>query len=164
MPSIGEQLLDVPMDEMIRSMGQGIADAQYNLDKTSLRIAHMMSGVEKADRVAFGDKNYSLLELGFTPTFYQFVDTIIEVKIAITMTRTRTDEKSKETQKKCETRTATVNANYSNKYQYSVEGASLLRTKLVTVPPPGILEERIRELIASESGSDMGLDPDAAMG
>ncbi len=29
----------------------------------------------------------SMMELGFTPTFYQFVDTIIEVKIAIKMTR-----------------------------------------------------------------------------
>lgn len=30
----------------------------------------------------------SMMELGFTPTFYQFVDTIIEVKIAIKITGT----------------------------------------------------------------------------
>src|SRR5262245_28614801 len=28
----------------------------------------------------------SMLELGFTPTFYQFVETILEVKIALTLT------------------------------------------------------------------------------
>ena len=38
----------------------------------------------------------------------------------------------------------TVTAHYTGKYNYSVEGSSLLRTKLVPVPPPAILEERIR--------------------
>ena len=28
-----------------------------------------------------------MIELGFTPTFYQFVDTLIEVKIAIKISR-----------------------------------------------------------------------------
>ena len=27
-----------------------------------------------------------MMELGFTPTFYQFVDTIIEVKISVSVT------------------------------------------------------------------------------
>ena len=43
-----------------------------------------------------------------------------------------------------------MDANYSNKYSYSVEGASLLRTKLVPVPPPSVLEDRIREVMQIE--------------
>ncbi|QTA84014.1 hypothetical protein [Desulfonema magnum] len=146
MPNIGKQLLDVPLDEMIKSMGEGIAEAQYRLDQTSLRIAQMMSGTNDADRVNFGNKRYSLLELGFTPTFYQFIDSVIEVKMSITMTTTSSSSGGT----KYQARAVTVNASYSNRYQYSVEGCSLLRTKLVTVPPPGILEERIRELIETE--------------
>jgi hypothetical protein len=46
--------------------------------------------------------------------------------------------------------TSQVNASYANKYSYSVEGSSLLRTKLVPVPPPAVLEERIRELMVLE--------------
>jgi hypothetical protein len=42
---------------------------------------------------------------------------------------------------------ASVNATYSNKYSYTAEGSSLLRTKLTPVPPPAILEERIRQLM-----------------
>ncbi len=44
---------------------------------------------------------------------------------------------------------SSVSASYSAKYQYSAEGSSLMRTKLVPVPPPAILEERIRAMIAA---------------
>jgi hypothetical protein len=39
-----------------------------------------------------------------------------------------------------------VSAAFASKYQYSAEGSSLLRTKLVPVPPPAILQERMRRL------------------
>jgi hypothetical protein len=46
--------------------------------------------------------------------------------------------------------TSQVDATYSAKYGYSAEGSSLLRTKLVPLPPPPILEERIRRLLDEE--------------
>ena len=36
-----------------------------------------------------------------------------------------------------------IDATYSTKFNYAVEGSSLFRTKLVPVPPPAILEQRI---------------------
>lgn len=283
--NVGQELLNVPMGEMIRSMAFAIADAQWELDKASMTVAEMMSGqrllrdidtgklldfegrpldvdiradgvpvkkVERKDkkpeeietaintspvvtpcvvdsRVYFGytyepvreagkivlvdnpnDKKLpkvpqmvrvpnkvSMMELGFTPTFYQFVDTIIEVKIAIKMTRDTTHtvtsrQQEEETTKKdvtvAETTTQTrhsgwygwwrggsyssssstetkhkkvgdqttvratsVDAAYSSKFSFSVEGSSLLRTKLVPVPPPAILEDRIRQIMERET-------------
>ena len=179
---IGQELLNVPMGEMIRDMALAIAEAQIALDTASLRVAEMMSGKvwalkqdgspEEASAVnprdttvAFGytyqdgervPVKMSMLELGFTPTFYQFVDTIIEVKIAIKITR-ETERKTNwsarsETRKRIGCSENTVNttqvdASYTSKYGYSAEGSSLLRTKLVVVPPPTILEERIRRLL-----------------
>src|SRR5262245_45733632 len=97
---IGQELLNVPMGEMIRDMALSIAEAQIALDTSSMRVAEMMSGwVWERDekgklkpavpgqnpqdtRVDFTvfkngarttDK-LSMMELGFTPTFYQFVD------------------------------------------------------------------------------------------
>jgi hypothetical protein len=105
----------------------------------------------------------SMLELGFTPTFYQFVDTIIEVKISISYTSETSNVENKSENNnssvgggifsffggpKC-TRTSNVNATYSQKFNYSSEGSSLLRTKLVPIPPPAILEERIRALMVA---------------
>lgn len=108
----------------------------------------------------------SMLELGFTPTFYQFVDTIIEVHISINyseeVSTSRTTESKPVTTVSTfgfasktgssytgglsrTVTTSQVNASYSARYNYSAEGSSLLRTKLTPVPPPTILEERIRQ-------------------
>jgi hypothetical protein len=121
----------------------------------------------------------SMMELGFTPTFYQFVDTIIEVRISITITgatesstatSAQSDQRSAETNTyarhsnwwwvaqdaafggnaRTSVNTSQVNAAYSSKFSYSVEGSSLLRTKLVPIPPPAVLEDRIREVMVLE--------------
>jgi len=175
MATIGQELLDVPFPEMVKSMGLTIAQAQFELDNTSLRLARMMAGEEydvpdptdsdpgrmKSVRalVEFDGKKLSLMELGFTPTFYQFVDTIIEVKVSISMSReaqsgfsttavqTEVEGGHAIFYAKTAAKASTVSASYASKYQYSAEGSSLLRTKLVPVPPPAILEERIRQMI-----------------
>jgi hypothetical protein len=175
--AIGRDLLNVPMGDMIRQMAFAIADAQYELDESSLRVAELMSGEvrEVAEdgtftpprdtRVYFGrdadgdPARLSLIELGCTPTFYQFVDTLIEVKIAIKLTReTATERRTSGTQRtlsvsrgRISVTTTPVDATYSSKYSYSAEGSSLLRTKLVPIPPPAILEERIRNLLEEDT-------------
>jgi hypothetical protein len=280
--AIGQELLNVPMGDMIKQMAFAIADAQFELDESSIRVAELMSGkmvVRDADgnilffnpanpadppttdqaanpdfepryidtRVQFGTtvgasssasttiaaasnldtlplgtinvasttdfsqtggalivqtsagpqivtyanattnsftgcsggmgtmstggavgsalrvpNMVSMFELGFSPTFYQFVDTIIEVKIAIKITREQsfelkgsldvnyTSKRGNEKRGKSSsvTVTAHVDATYSSKYSYSAEGSSLLRTKLAPVPPPAVFEERVRALFA----------------
>lgn len=250
MASIGQELLNVPMGDMIHQMAEAIAEGQYKLDENSINVAEMMGGLttvyDEEGKVSFDDSRVffgyeymslkeaqafaladdaitgtmgndviklsdmigqidekwkedlskmtaeekallpdqenpeirvptrlSMMELGFTPTFYQFVDTIIEVKIAIKITRTRSYTKkrsnantdksnsyrrkrsfwgtSKSSGSSSNVSTSQVDATYSSKYSYTAEGASLLRTKLSTVPPPAILEERIRGLMENEA-------------
>jgi hypothetical protein len=184
--TVGTELLAVPFPEMIQRLGVGVAEAQLQMDMVSLRIARMMAGYDEAEGegdvedagelpedagvksprflIDFGDGNsYSLLELGFTPTFYQFVDTVIELKMSISMTRTT---ESKLSRSSTTARAAgfavpfaaggsvsasSVSASFSSKYQYSAEGSSLMRTKLVPVPPPAVLETRIRDLLAKRA-------------
>ena len=85
--NIGQELLNVPFPEMVKNLGVGIAEAQYALDRVSIRIAQMMSGhtvdangVMVKDETSLivlkeGSKGVSLLALGVTPTLYQFVET-----------------------------------------------------------------------------------------
>ncbi len=154
--SIGAELSSVHLDEMIGSFGRGIAKAQYELDLTSIRIATAMSGVDEGDRVALGAKSYSLLELGLTPTFYQFVDSVIEAKVSISMRRTETTRRSEAKASvgldwggimNTRASATAVNASYARKYDYSAEGSSVLRTKLVPVPPPTLFSQRVRALL-----------------
>lgn len=275
-PRIGQELLDVPMGDMIRQMAFAIAEAQIVLDQNSIDVAEMMGGLttvtdeagnvtfhdsrvyfgtEKisraeavvrhnsttniqqkaeirallgtgylpvlasvpggfvpgstpitagtyvdfqgsyyvghptnptaaASQVAYGDleittsastdtttfvnlpRRISMLECGFTPTFYQFVDTIIEVKISIKYTQegsynTNTAVGHQSTARRIglgfgrlragkTVQIAQVNASYAQKYSYSAEGSSLLRTKLVPIPAPAVLEQRIQRLMDEE--------------
>lgn len=175
--AVATELLNAPFPQLVRNLGVGIAEAQLELDMVSLKIARMMAGYEvdgemeagfdgseRKYLVKFADgQEYSMLELGFTPTFYQFVDTVIEIKLSISMTQ--------ETQqtRKSSTTTATasgfglpffasgkvsctsVSASFASKYQYSSEGSSVMRTKLVPLPAPALLEDRIRAMIEKRS-------------
>lgn len=185
--TIGKALSDVNIGTMVSSLGQAIATAQQTLDMNSLRVAQMLTGEYQDEKgqtrsslVAFDGEKLSLMELGFTPTFYQFVETTIEVKISITMSSA--DEKMGFNAQFAGTGNADgtmdgnwgveggadensasagyraggsgsgnaalnvslVGAAYSSKFQYSAEGSSSIRVRLVPVPPPAILEERIR--------------------
>jgi hypothetical protein len=178
MANIGQQLLDVPIGDMVRSLGLAIAEAQFELDRVSLRMAQMMSGteyqVEEDDperpgrkrlvtregvRVQFGGESLSMLELGFTPSFYQFVDTVIEVKISISIgseSRAETSTFSGSVSSffvgfGMGASATSVSASYAQKYSYSAEGSSLIRTKLAPVPPPAVLEQRIKQLVAART-------------
>lgn len=178
--TVATELENAPFAEIIKTVGIGIAEAQYELDLVSVKIARMMAGympdpdaddgspsstpTERNSLINIGDGNtqgYSLLELGFTPTFYQFVDTLIEVKMSFSMSRTtNTSFSSTAVAAQASGRVglmsargqmsgSVVSARYSSKYQYSAEGSSLVRTKLVPVPAPAVLEERIRNMIAA---------------
>lgn len=163
MANVGRELLNAPFPELVRSLGVGIAEAQYALDRVSIKIAQLMAGFKvkddgtlERDETALivlreGDEGVSLLALGFTPTFYQFVETYIELKLAISM-KTE-NEASAKTSVGTVAWTpfgvvaASVNASYSQKYQYEANGSSEMRTKLVTVPSPAMFESRLKELM-----------------
>lgn len=171
--NIGQELLNVPFPEMVKNLGLGIAEAQYALDKVSIRIAQMMAGfrLDENDKLVKDDTaliklqengdSYSLLALGFTPTFYQFVDTYIEFKMAISMKQENEAKASLSVKARAPfgVFTASVNASYSQKFQYSAEGSSAMRTKLVTVPAPAIFEQRIKELMVKPEDNNTPIVP-----
>jgi hypothetical protein len=174
----------VPLSAAIALHASSSSDAAFVAELATLLAANTDAGPESGGGTGFQLLNpgidplvsipvrVSMLELGFTPTFYQFVDTIIEVRIAITITSENSSETDIGTTSKSVTKTKAlrrtrrklgrksknrtvsttqVNASYASKYSYSAEGSSLLRTKLAPVPPPGILEERIRQILADET-------------
>lgn len=186
LPNVGRELLNVPMGDMIRQMALAIADSQVALDRASMDVADFMSrarvefGVQRDEdgkivtetvdgQTVAKKKKYSMLELGFSPTFYQFVDTIIEVRIAIKVTLDIEDKANYKTRSATygfkkgtgvTVQTSQVDGTYTSKFGYSVEGSSLLRTKLVPIPPPAILEQRIREEMEAEAKVSTAADKD----
>lgn len=150
MGSITREILNAPLPEMVKTLGIGIAQAQRALDKVSMELAKELVDT----KVDMGGEEYSLLSLGFTPTFYQYVDTVLEMKMSVSMSQTKEFGASVSVSAGASVGfvavSASVSASYSQKYQYSAEGSSMLRTKLVAVPNPPVFEQRLRAMIAAE--------------
>ena len=148
MASVGQELLNVPFPAMVLKLASAIAEGQYQMDQVSMEIAKLMSktqvqipDITNEDAGAYVE--VSMLSAGFQPTFYQFTDTIIEVKMAISMNRS--SQASVSVTAKVGGAfipySASVTASYSSKYSYSVEGSSLLRTKITPVPPNQFMQK-----------------------
>jgi len=148
--SVGQELLNVPFPEMVTKLALGIADAQTKLDMNSTKVAKFMADTKiKLPSIKDPTKEleFALIALGFFPGFYQFQETIIEVKMAITMATSTEAKIGVSASGGWGPFSASVNASYSNKYDYKAEGSSLMRIKLVPVPPPAILQEYMDTLI-----------------
>lgn len=142
MPEIGRELLDVPFGKMIAEMGAAIANAQRQLDQNAIDTLLRMATEEVS--LPGLEKKVSLLALGLTPTFYAFQENTIEVKVAITV-RTH-EEENKPAESGFGLWSTSVNAQYARAYDYNAEGSSVVRTKLVAVPPPAAFQRVIDEL------------------
>jgi hypothetical protein len=152
--SVGQELLNVPFAEMVTKLGIGIANAQTELDTNSAKVAKFMADT-KIPLPSIKDSTktveFPLISLGFFPGFYQFTESVIEVKMAITMATTTEKSVSASAKAGWGPFSASVNASYSSKYDYKVEGSSLLRVRLAPVPPPAILQEYMEALIQKMS-------------
>lgn len=186
--SVGKELLNVPFPELVLHLGSAIAEAQYKMDLESIEILKMMGEKNtvtiptptfKGDEGIKNEISTSMIGAGFQPTFYQFAETIIEVKMAISMSEEKeTVEEGKKTSllwapsvlyrpikggRYIRTRrvlyTTPMDAKYTNKYSYHQEGESTLRTRLVPVPPNTVIQ-RFIDLKAMEIEAELQKDLD----
>jgi len=158
-PSVGQELLDVPLPEMVTKLAMGIATAQAALDANSIETAKFLATTDVENVVlavtqtiaadgtvsfAQSTAKMSLLQLGLMPTFYQFSEATIEVTMDIkTTTSSETNIKVSASAKvgfACWSASVNVEVSHNRKFQKEVHGTSRLYTKLVPVPPP----ERIK--------------------
>lgn len=176
MNNVGHQLCDVPFDRLVSNIALGIAKSQAALDKNSIEILKIMGDKAKAPvcipKILFdNDGNVladsdddvendnivtSMIGAGFQPTFYQFAETIIEIKMTITVNQdtsyTEKNKGEKTTTKKSNflgifsntvVTSTPVDATYSSKYGYTCEGSSYMRTRLVPVPPNTFIQRLV---------------------
>jgi hypothetical protein len=113
MVSVGQKLLDVPFGDMIKEMAFAIAEGQTALDMNSVNVAQALAETEleagsvilyieetvdedgnvTASNVVTNDQPMSLLTYGMEPRFYEFTESIIEVKMTISMKREYSTER-----------------------------------------------------------------------
>jgi hypothetical protein len=155
MAGVGQELLDVPLPDMVLKLALGIASAQSALDEVSVDTARLL--VDTSVPIVFGITqvitedgtvsfeqadaiDVSLLQIGLMPTFYQFAEATIEVEMDIKTTS------SSETNVKVSIKgragfgmwsaSVKVDVAHNRKFGKEVHGTSKLITRLVPVPPP----------------------------
>jgi hypothetical protein len=171
----GEALLEAPIGELIQRVASSIAEAQLKLDQIGVRVAQLLSEAKVTFNKADGNPvEKSLLELGFLPTFYAFTETDIEVKLTIQL---KVDEEFKisgsatagegqgvEAAKRVVPFGITISADYHRKYGFDMSGSSMVKTRLLAVPPPGVFLETIKEHARAQAllrEGDDATDPEA---
>lgn len=112
--NVGQELLNVPFPEMVQQLALAIAEGQLALDMNSIDVARALAtttleagsvvvameetvdadGAVVSSEPVFNEQELSLLAFGLNPTFYQFTETIIDVKMEITMRLERSFEVS----------------------------------------------------------------------
>ena len=97
----------------------------------------------------------SMYQAGLSPTFYQFTEASIEVRLSITMREDRESGSVQRSQNQGQeyggwwaygnsrAYAQSVDFRTANKYSYGAQGASVLRATLRPVPPPARLEPTV---------------------
>lgn len=171
--TIGQELLDVPIADMVRDLAAAVAEGQLALDRASIDtlrfladpansvdlipeitevIAATSTNVNVGDEQELAVPGVSvtqqpvtpvktpLLQAGLLPTFYQFTEALIEVKLSIAVKSTSETESSGRRPgflgRRAMVFAAPVNFRSASTYSHSATGASLLRVTMKPVPAP----------------------------
>jgi hypothetical protein len=138
-PDVVETL--TPRARQVHINGSGLTDANdHPVMVTGVHLDHDVSP----------SFPLTLLQAGVNPTFYQFTNSIIQVKMSITSTTESQDtltvgidaQSNRDFLFASGSVTSHVNASFSTKFSYSVEGSSSLQTTLACVPPPKAIMPR----------------------
>lgn len=138
-----QNLLQSPLPQMLEQLGTAIANAQFAMDQNAIQIARVMTDQEQGLELSEGRK-LSLLELGFTPTFYQLTEATIEARVAFSASESREISVGAKIGGSIGFFTASVNASYTAKYSFDASGSSAITARFVSVPPPSVFHERLR--------------------
>ena len=169
--AVGQELLDVPIADMVRDLAAAVAEGQLSLDRASIETLKFLASEANAidlipqvteviaptlSTVTVNGSDVqvpgisvtqqpttpvrtTLLQAGLMPTFYQFTEALIEVKLSITLREagsTQTAGRPGFARRGAMAFAAPVNFRNASTYSHTTEGSSLLRVTMKPVPPP----------------------------
>lgn len=139
-PKVTTALVSAPLPLIVQKLGVSIAEAQKALDENSIAIAQSMA----ESNVTVGNRQFNLLSLGFTPTFYAFTEATVESKLSFTMKEEKEIGVSAGAGVQIGVFAASVDVSYARKFSVSSEGSSSLAARLVSLPPPDTLMQVLK--------------------
>jgi hypothetical protein len=99
--------------------------------------------------VEINGTSYSLLALGFTPTFYAFTEATIEAKLEFSLAESEDFSIGAEVGVNVGVVAVSVSASYARKFEMSSSGSSSIAARLVSLPAPEKYLEVLKQLTES---------------
>lgn len=128
------------LSELMSEIGRGIAEAQHELDMSSMEIQKYI------------DSDDNLSNLGLSARWYVMPESTFQMKVNYTVVREETEDGRKTGLKRI--RVAPFNAKYQNYFKSTSNTESNLTFKIVPIPAPAALNETI--LIPNLVGLTLG--------
>jgi hypothetical protein len=125
-----EEVLVSPLSTILSEVGKSIAQTQRALDRNSIDTQIELSTDE------------ALQEFDLEATWYHIPEVDIELKMALSMKyEEERDSKNRIRGYKRVLNAAPLNASYKSLNSYDVEGSSVLKTKIVSIPSSSRIAE-----------------------
>jgi hypothetical protein len=127
--------LAAPLGDLIAAVGRGLAEAQQALDLATIETI-------KALHTGQGESLDVLRRLGYQPTWYRIPELSAEITLSLSIGSTTTTSGTSSAQGQTEAGPgrirlygSTMDANYTNRYDYDLNAASVIKFRIVPVPP-----------------------------
>jgi len=118
--------LAAPLGDLIAAVGRGLGDAQRALDQSTIdNVKALHSGQDGQLEV--------MRRLGYQPTWYRIPELDAEITASLSVSRRL---KSAGVPGQLQMYMSPVDATYSNTYGYDLQAATVIKFKVVAVPPP----------------------------
>lgn len=166
---IGSELAEVPVGDLLRSVAQGIADGQAALDLAAVQTLIVLSQTmvdlipeitevispeqlqvqtdegtievtgARVTATPSDSVQLSALQAGLTPSFYQFAEATIQVKLSVQLREVREYQSPVLGPPVLRAFATSINPRTQNTYSYSADASSSVTALLKPVPPPARL-------------------------
>lgn len=127
------ETMAAPLGDLIAAVGRGLAAAQQSLDQATIEtIKALYSGQ---------DARLELMrQLGWQPTWYRIPELSAELTLSLSVSATETA--SGQGPGTVQLYASPMDASYTNRYDYDLQASSVIKFKVVPVPPAIELAER----------------------
>lgn len=118
------EVFSLPFGQMISSVGEGVAEAQAALDRSSIEATVAVYGEHQ-------DEGLNVLrQIGYQPNYYGLQNVHGKLKLALSIVGESTPSGQR-----LRMYSAAVNPTLQNKYSYSAEAAAEVSFDIVPIPP-----------------------------
>ena len=119
------EVLVRPLSEVLARLGEGVAQAQRAMDMNALATQTLI------------DNDPVLSGYGLQATWYHMPEVNLELRLSLSMTRENKVQNGRVVQSRLVMQAAPHNAKVQTTTGLQVEGTSVLKARIVSIPPPG---------------------------